>query len=259
MRLRVPHDLASANDSHEFLRPGIDLELDYGSVPPSVVEQVLSTRRTLRYAGRLEARINGDLLVAARLSDVQESAEDYEADLLAIEQFAYDLDVVQRHTGQFFDIPERMHPGDRVKLRVARILIEGHIVASPRAPRFTLAMTGIDSSEVRDSLSGPRSIVWPAGPYAVTIDGRELLIGDVYVVHPQATAINADEAIAALDADEAEGFEVDFRPGDDPYFYLSLANVPPDEVLLRSLAQWTLSGVDQPGVPDADSPPSRNC
>jgi hypothetical protein len=257
-RLRLPHEADSAEDSHEFLRPGIDLELDYGVVPPSVVEQVLSTRRVLRYATRLEARINGDLLVALRPSDASEADMDYEADLLAIEQFAYDLDVVQRHTGQFFDIPEYMLPGDRVKMRVARLLIEGYIVASPRAPRFTLTMIGIDTPEVRDSLPGPRSIVWPAGPYAVTIGGRELIIGDVYAVHPAATAINADEAIAALDAGEVEGFEVDFRPGNDPFFYLTFADIPAREVMRRSLAQWTLSGVDQPGVPDADwSPQSK--
>jgi hypothetical protein len=114
-------------------------------------------------------------------------------------------------------------------------------------------MTGNDTPEVRASLWEPRSIVWPAGPYAVTVDGRELTIGDVYAVHPAATAINADEAIAALDAGAAQGFQVHFRPGDDPYFYLTLADVSPDEAVRRSLAQWTLYGVDQPGAPDDDS------
>jgi hypothetical protein len=145
-----------------------------------------------------------------------------------------------------------MRPGDRVKLRVARLLIEGHIVASPRARVFTLGMTGVDTPEVRAPLLEPQSIVWPAGPYAVEIAGRELTIGDVYALHTQATAINGNEAIAALDAANAEGFEVHFRPGDDPYFYLTLANEPPEQVLSRHLAQWTLWGVDQPGVSDDD-------
>jgi hypothetical protein len=60
------------------------------------------------------------------------------------------------------------------------------------------------------------------------------------------------KAIAALDAGDAEGFEVHFRPGDDPYFYLTLANEPPEAILRRSLAQWTLWGVDRPGVSDDD-------
>ena len=139
-------------------------------------------------------------------------------------------------------------------MRVARRLIERHIVASPRARTFTLAMTGADSPAVRGSLREPKSIVWPAGPYAVPIAGRELTIGDVYAVHPRATAINADEAIAALDAGEAQEFHVHFAPGDDPYFYLTLADVPPDKVFRRSMAQWTLYGVDQPGVSDNELP-----
>lgn len=256
VRLRVPHDVDSANDSHELLKPGIDFELNYGAVSPSVVVQALSTRRMLRYSSRLEFRVNGDLLVAVRLSDPSESAKDYETDLLAIEQFAYDLDVVQRHTGKFFDIPEYMNPGDRVNIRVARLLIEGHIVASPRAPRFTMRMTGQDTPELRSALQAPRSIVWPAGPHVVTVGERELMIGDVYAVHPAATPINPDEAIAALDAGDAQGFEVHLRPGDDPYFYLTLADVSPPEVMRRSLAQWSLWGIDQPGVPEGSWSPS---
>ncbi|BBY28880.1 hypothetical protein MSEDJ_29760 [Mycolicibacterium sediminis] len=252
VRLRVPHDIEMTPDAGgDFPAPGLDLKLNYENVRPSVVEDVLSTRRVLCFATRLEFAIGGDLL--ARVQTEARNASDYDGDLLAIEQFAYDLDVVQRHTNHFFDIPEEIRPGDRVKLRVARLLIEGHIVASPRARVFTLGMTGVDTPEVRAPLLGPQSIVWPAGPYAVEIAGRELTIGDVYALHTQATAINGDEAIANLDAGNAEGFEVHFRPGDDPYFFITLANDSPDNVLRRHLAQWTLWGVDQPGVSDDDS------
>lgn len=252
VRLRVPHHIGVANNAEPvFPAPGLDLRLNYDTVRPSIVEVVLSTRRVLRFANRLEFAINGDLLAKLRTNGSR-TAEDYDGDLLAVEQFAYDLDVVQRHTNHFFDIPDEMRPGDRVKLRVARLLIEGHIVASPRVRIFTLGMTGVDGPEIRAPLLDSQSIVWPAGPYAVEIGGRELTIGDVYVVHPQATAINGDEAISALDAGDADGFEVHFRPGDDPYFYLTLANEPPEEILHRSLAQWTLWGVDQPGVSDDD-------
>lgn len=253
VRLRLPRDIEAAKEANaDFPAPGLDLRLNYDNVRPSVVEDVLSTRRVLCFASQLEFRINGAVLAKVRMNGPR-AADDYDKDLLAIEQFAYDLDVVQRHTNHFFDIPEEMRPGDRVKLRVARLLIEGHIVASPRARVFTLGMTGVDTADVRAPLLGPQSIVWPAGPYAVEIAGRELNIGDVYALHTQATAINADEAIAALDASNAEGFEVHFRPGDDPYFYLTLANESPEQVVGRHLAQWSLWGVDQPGVSDDDN------
>ncbi len=203
VRLRVPHDISAAdNSASDFPTPGLDLRLAYDTVRPSIVEDVLSTRRVMCFATGLEFRIDGELITKVR-TDGRRAAEDYDEDLLAIEQFAYDLDVVQRHTNQFFDMPDELRPGDRVKLCVARILIAGHIVASPRARVFTLGMTGADTPEVRAPLLGPQSIVWPAGLYAVEIAGHELAIGDVYAVHPQATAINGDEAIAALDAGDA--------------------------------------------------------
>lgn len=252
VRLRLPHDIELAKGAGaEFPAPGLDLSLNYDSVRPSVVEEVLSTRRVICLATRLEFAIDGEV-VAKVQTDGPRTASDYDEDLIAIEQFAYDLDVVQRHTNRFFDIPKEMRPGDRVKLRVARLLIEGYIVASPLARVFTVGMTGGDAPEVRASLLEPQSIAWPAGPYAVEIAGRQIIIGDVFTLHKQATPINGDEAIAALEAGNAEGFEVHFRPGDDPYFYLTLANESPDQVLRRQIAQWTLRGVDQPGVSDYD-------
>jgi len=46
----------------------------------------------------------------------------------------------------------------------------------------------------------------------VTIDGKTLSIGQVWVTHPKATAINGDDAIKALDAGAAVDCAVDFRP-----------------------------------------------
>lgn len=252
IRLRVPHDTQPAeNADSNFPAPGLDIRLSYDNVRPSVVEDVLSTRRVICFASRLEFAIEGDVITRVQVAGPR-TASDYDSDLLAIEQFAYDLDVVQRHTNRFFDVPDEIRPGDRVKLRVARLLVEGHVVASPRAPIFTLRMTGLDTPQVRAAFEGPQSIVWPAGQYTVEIAGRQLPIGDVYALHTQATAINGDEAIAALDAGNAENFEVHFRPGDDPYFFLTLASDTPEHVLSRNLAQWTLWGVDQPGVADDD-------
>lgn len=57
-------------------------------------------------------------------------------------------------------------------------------------------------------------------------------------MHAKATAVNADEAIAAMDSGQGKGFRVHYRPGDDPYFYLTLATCPPAEVKNRWVALW---------------------
>ena len=113
-----------------------------------------------------------------------------------------------------------------------------------------MIMNGEDSTELRTQLTRPQQqIVWPVGPYAETIDGRELLIGDVYAVHPRAVILNGQEAIAALDSGQAKEFHVISKPADEPYFYVTLADVGQREVATRYMAAWTLYGVEQPGLP----------
>jgi hypothetical protein len=107
VRLRVPHDIEFAeNAGADFPAPGLDLRLNYDNVRPSVVEDVLSTRRVLCFANRLEFAIDGDVLTIVHTQGPR-TASDYDGDLLAIEQFAYDLDVVQRHTKPLLRHPRR--------------------------------------------------------------------------------------------------------------------------------------------------------
>lgn len=258
LRLRLPYSPTGPTDTEpKSLRPGIDLQLNYGAIRPAVVSEVLSTMRVLRAATRLEVTGNGQPLTTLHNNNAPTTSADYDADLLAIEQFADDLDVVQRHTHTFFDIPEYMQPGDRVKLRVARLLIEGFIVASPSAREFTVRLADSGADEWRALVQRPRSVVWPAGSHVVEVAGRSLTIGNVYAIHPQATAVNAQEAIETIDAGNWEGFQVHFRPGDDPFFYIALADVEPAEIRSKRVAWWSLFGVDQPSAPD-DLPPAAS-
>ena len=80
----------------------------------------------------------------------------------------------------------------------------------------------------------PASPVWP--------------VAQPHAIHPHATAINADDAIAAIDSGAAAGFLVDYRPGDDPFFYLALANRPPTDIPGKPTRLWGLIGINQPGT-----------
>jgi hypothetical protein len=85
----------------------------------------------------------------------------------------------------------------------------------------------------------------------VAVGNRTPIIGQVYPVHHAAVPTNPNEAVAALNSAESKGVQVHYRPGDDPFFYLSLADVPADEVFNKVVAEWSLIGVDQPGLPKA--------
>lgn len=217
---------------------------------PAVVAEILGAARHIRTAAVLELYI-GDLRMTKMAgNNAPVSAEEYGIDKLAIEQFAYDLDVVQRHCNKYFKMPRLISPRDQIDIRVARILLEGGITASPSAGTFTAMLTGEDTPIVRRYLKEPWMLAMKgAEPYAVTVDGKALAIGPVWVTHPHATAKNGDAAIEALDAGNADKFPVDFRPGDDHYFLLALADRPFKDHLGKPISLWSVIDVEQP---DAD-------
>lgn len=215
---------------------------------PAIIYEVLALARLIRAAPRIELHIDGQLATA--MGQVPDTSQDYDTDHLIVEQLAEDLDIVQRHCGQFFDIPDAITFKERVELRVARLLIQGQIVAHPGAKELSCVLDGQDNEELRRDLATPRTLVQKMpGDHEITIGGKTLTIGPVYVIDPAATPVNGADAIAALDRGEAEDFVVRVRPGENPYFCLALANRPAEELDLRWQALWSLIGVDQPQAP----------
>lgn len=242
LRFKFPHTEEAQSTSVASAK----LRYTIPNARPSVVADLLTTARNVRAASLLELYVGDQRLT--KMGGIEPiSADQYDEDKLIIEQFAYDLDIVQRHCNRYFNLPKSISPRDRIDIRVARILLEGGIVASPKARTFTAIMTGEDSARLRQSLTKPWMMQQTADqPYAVEIAGRVLTIGDVYVVHPEATAINGEEAIAALDAREAANFPVKLRPGNGHYFYLALADRPIEDHYNKPVSLWSLVGIEQP-------------
>ncbi|WP_071289338.1 restriction endonuclease [Mycolicibacterium llatzerense] len=251
MAMRMPHDpdltQLHADKAHQ---PGVDLTVAYGPDAPQLVADVLFAARSIRSSSQLEIHVEGEH--AATLGGFPPiTIDDYAQDLLSIEQYAEDLAIVQRHCKQHFGIPQYIQPGERVAMRVARLLVEGHVVASPKARIFTVALGGDDSPDLRAALSTPRPIGWQSpNPHTVTAGDRTLTIGHVHVVHPRAVVDNLTEVIAALDAGNGKGFHVDYRPERDPFFHLVLATgAAPLDLRGKQIARWSLHGITQPGLP----------
>ncbi|MGA5540786.1 hypothetical protein ACPCIR_02955 [Mycobacterium sp. NPDC051198] len=236
-------------DDEQFGDVSVRLGYKLPKARPGVVAELLGVARHIRSAAVLELYAR-DVRVAKMAGSQPISVEEYGTDELIIEQFAYDLDILQTRCKKYFNLPESISPRDRIDVRVARILLDGGIIASPTARTFTAIMTGEDTPGVRNALQNPWMVaIQAAEPYAVTIDGRTLTIGDVYVIHPRATALNGDDALDALDAGDAESFAVRLRPGDDHYFLLALADKPVSDYFGKPVSLWGLVDIDQP---DAD-------
>lgn len=251
VKFRFPHvgDGEGGNDDQALGEVSTRLSYSTRNKRPGAIAEILGAARHIRTAAILELYI-GDLRITKMAGQAPESGQKFGIDKLVIEQFAYDLDIVQRHCKKYFRMPKYISARDQIDIRVARILVEGGITASPTARTFTAMLTGEDSTLVRDHLQNPWMLAMEAAePYAVTVDGKTLTIGPVWVTHPQATAMNGDAAIEALNAGTAESFAVDFRPGEDHYFLLALADRDFRDYLGQPISLWSVIDVDQP---DAD-------
>ncbi|MGD1173401.1 hypothetical protein ACKUVQ_08965 [Mycobacterium seoulense] len=254
LKLLIPFDAIGqtpAPPERPRVRLGAHMSIDLSRPGrPGGIQETLALARLVRIAPRIEVRIDGELVTA--VGQAPGEADDWDNDYLVIEQLAEDLEIVQRHCGQFFDIPAEITFKERVELRVARLLIQGQIVAHPGAKELTFILDGQDSEELRADLNNPRTLVLRMpGDHEVRVGGKTLSVGPVYAIDPAAKPVNGAEAIAALDRGEGAGFRVRVRPATNPFFCLALANRPPEALDLRSQALWSLAGVDQPQAPSA--------
>ncbi len=210
---------------------------------PRVVLDVLRLAGQFRAAWKVEAFIEGAFLMSLLI----EPGNEIESDDIVFEEFATDLDVVQQHCQQYFAFPNSISPLERVELRVARILIDGGIVATPQAPAVTLTLNGQDSEELRATLAEPVVPVVVVHPnYTVTLGDRTLPIGPVWLFHPAAALADSTLAIAALDAGEAADFEIDYVPTNGPYFFAAMAELPQERIHNQPQTLWELHDITQP-------------
>jgi hypothetical protein len=146
-------------------------------------------------------------------------------------------------------MPDEVTTLERIEVRVARILLEGSIVASPKAGGYTLVVSGSDSPEMRELIAGPRQLAHLANdPHVLSVGGRDLVVGPVYVIHPEAAPINTDDARTALQESELRDFRLKLKPGGDRYFNLALADRPVEELYDQRFFGWGLIGIEQPDV-----------
>lgn len=210
---------------------------------PRVVLDVLRLARQLRTAHRIEVFFGGRSMLSV-LNHADNEADSRE---LILEEFAADLDIMQQHCEQYFAFPDSVSPHERVATRTARIIIEGGIVASPQVDSVTLTLSGEDSPELRTTLATAEvPVLVGYETYSVSVAGRELLIGPVWVFHHAATLAGPDSVIAALDAGQGAGFEVVYRPARDPYFFVASAELPEDRLDNQPQTLWGLTGINQP-------------
>ncbi|MGW4937324.1 hypothetical protein ACWEQH_30705 [Streptomyces sp. NPDC004166] len=194
---------------------------------PSAALRLLRIRQRIMAGGVFEVRAGAGAVGGGELPPHPEAARQEVAQLLS---YIEDLEVVQRHCEQYFPVPGELVPTDRVALRMARLLIQGHCAISPFLPRARFTLNGQDSPILRALLSGePHAIQGGSPTCAITVAGRHLDLGPVRFYHPHVTVDAEDgrRALAALETGHGEGCQVTVRPVGGECFRLLLHDAAP--------------------------------
>ncbi|GGK99464.1 hypothetical protein [Mangrovihabitans endophyticus] len=222
----------------------------FGNGLPVVVLNTAALFRDLQNCHHVDLDL--DCQYAGRFTRSDPSGLDADtADKLATtELLASDLDVLQRHCRSYFPVPTELSVDDRIWIRVARLLIEGHCVAYPSARSFAATLNGQDSPVLRQVLTRrDPSTIRVTTELAIEIDGRELLLGEVILFHSQVVVPDGDDLLAALDEGKADGRVMRLLPVNGESFRAVLPSARPgrDNEPLQTTV-WGLPGLDrQPG------------
>ncbi|MFF7680962.1 hypothetical protein [Actinacidiphila glaucinigra] len=222
LQLLLPHD----QDQPAKLNFSFDLT---GATPAQALKR-LGLRRRLMSGGTFALTIDGKDAGGGHLAAASTGERD---ELEQLRLYAQDLEVLQRHCEQEFPLPDDITAAERIALRVAQLVVEGHCVISPFARALTVALNGDDHPALRSALSGePQSVRVLDPQFTLTLAGRTLSLGEVMAFHTQVVAEDSPAALAALDAGQAEGRRVALRPIDGQRYRLCLRNVDPHRPLV---------------------------
>ncbi|MDH6222887.1 hypothetical protein [Streptomyces pseudovenezuelae] len=193
---------------------------------PAAALRVLRLHRRMADGGIFEVRTGAG---AVGGGEIPPSAEAVYRDFAQLQLFLEDLEVVQRHSEQYFPVPGELTRDERIVLRVARLLADGHCVVCPFLPEVRLTLNGRDTPATRALLGGEvQPLHLPCEAFPVQIAGRRLELGPVFVSHPEVAvaAGSRGPALAALTAGRGDGVEVGMRPVGGGRFRLVLQRSP---------------------------------
>ncbi|MEU6775996.1 hypothetical protein [Streptomyces sp. NPDC046759] len=200
---------------------------DLHRLEPAAAVRVLKMHQRFAAGGRFQVRADGHNITGGDLPPQPAAVLDLAKQL---HLYVEDLEMVQRHCEQYFLVPSNLAASERIALRAARLLIDGHCVISPFVLSVHCTLDGHDSPTLRTLLeSGPQP-VHGVCRFALTVAGRHLELGPVVFFHPRAVTEDGPRLTAALDAGQAAGMRLALRPADGEHFRLLLqSRVPATE------------------------------
>ncbi|MBL7256003.1 hypothetical protein [Paractinoplanes lichenicola] len=246
-------DLQIQNDTKLRLKVGDDgvtLQADFSlhAWTPQQALQTIGLHRNLLEFSSCELEIGGQVMSLLRPDLPVPDQATMEA-LADIELLADDLDIVQRHARTFFPIPERISITERIDIRLARLLVEGHCVQYRGAREFTATMNGRYDPTLKALLSEETVSMRVDADTDIFIGANRVSLGRLLFFHTQTQIENRHELQAALEAGRGNGTKAKFAPKDRERFNAVMLTARPgrnEEPLVPT--PWGLPGIDGPAA-----------
>ncbi|WP_406274923.1 hypothetical protein OH779_40460 [Actinacidiphila glaucinigra] len=220
----LPHDEEQAGT--------VRFTFDFEGATPAQALRRLGLRRRVLAGGPFVLRVDGK---TAGHGDIAAGDAAQRDELDQFRLYVEDFEILQRHCEQEFPLPRDISHAERVMLRAARLLVEGHCVISPFHSTVPVTLNGRDDEVVRSVLNGETGALGLTNPYFhVTIAGRRLDLGPILGFHTQVVADDEGrhQALAALETGQAEGARVVLRPVGGENYRLCLQSVDPHRPLV---------------------------
>ncbi|MFF5232707.1 hypothetical protein [Dactylosporangium sp. NPDC000521] len=219
----------------------------FNRASPATVLRTIAMYRSLQDSAFVELELDGQPAGIFHRDAVHEVDDEHRRLLRISELLAEDLDVVQRHCHTYFPVPDDISVDDRIDLRIARLLIEGHCVALRSSNAFTMTLNGLLDDTLRDLLHRETSTMQLTSDVIMEIFGMRLEMGPIAYFHTRVEIVDRRGLLAELEAGRGDGATMKVRPADGEPFraYMPDQRTGRDDEPLVPTG-WGLPGLDGP-------------
>lgn len=235
----MPHD----KDAEGTIKSSLTIE----NLDPQSVLRVLDLKDAIGSAHAIEVRLGGADWMKIKVEPSIWPEHDAENGFEWLRLLADDLDVVQKHCQVYFPIPEEVTPLERIELRCARLLLDGHCVVVPGTKILYGRLNGQIGHGLRELLEGkPARMIKESPDFGFDLFGHTLTLGSARIFNTNTEILGAAEALAALDAGTAEGLRIEMAPkGTSSYWTFMPERWTGDYETSVVLTPWGIDGIDE--------------
>jgi hypothetical protein len=156
-----------------------------------------------------------------------------------------DLSTISNMCGQVFGYPDpcALSGKERLDIRVARLLLEGHVVLLPGVDGINGTLSEKPPEQVMTLLRERNAIFVKNQPLFAAVQGSKVYLGPSCWYHPSMTVGNADEILEALAAGSVEGTPIKLKTTDGSGVRAYLSDRWTDESRPIVPTPWGVAGV----------------